>query len=129
MMTDPIADMLTRIRNAYLVHKKEAIFPYSKIKKAIADIFAREGYVSKVELTDNKIPQIIVALKYDSGQPAIHSLKRISKPGARCYIKSGEINRVLNGLGMAILSTPRGMLTGEEARAAKVGGELICEVY
>lgn len=129
MMTDPIADMLTRIRNAYLVHKKEAIFPYSKIKKSIAEILVREGYLGKMDLTTDKMPQIVVILKYDSGRPAVNNLKRISKPGARRYIKSSEINRVLNGFGIAILSTPLGMLTGAEAKAAKVGGELICEVY
>lgn len=128
-MTDPIADMLTRIRNAYLVHKKEAIFPYSKIKKSIADILVREGYLGKAELTTDQNPAILVTLKYDSGQPAIHSLKRISKPGARYYVKAKEINKVLNGFGLSILSTPRGVVTGGEAQSQRVGGELICEVY
>lgn len=128
-MTDPIADMLTRIRNAALVHKKEVAIPFSKIKMAIATILVREGYAAKVEETKEKLPFIVVTLKYEGGHSAVQHLERISTPGHRRYIKKDEIQKVLNGLGMSILSTPRGVLTGKEARSANVGGELLCEIY
>lgn len=129
MMTDPIADMLTRIRNASLVHKKEVAIPFSKMKMGIAEILVREGYVVKAAESQNKPPFIVVTLKYADGLPAIREVKRISTPGHRRYVKAGEIDKVLNGLGLAIISTPRGLLTDKEARSAKVGGELICEIY
>lgn len=129
MMTDPIADMLTRIRNASLVHKKEVVIPFSKMKKTMADILVREGYLAKVEEGKTKPPFIVVTLKYADGFPAIQAVKRVSTPGHRRYIKTTDIDKVLNGLGLAIISTPRGLLTDKEARAAKVGGELICEIY
>lgn len=129
MMTDPIADMLTRIRNASLVRKKEVAIPFSKMKMGMAEILVREGYIVKVAESQNKPPFIVVTLKYADGQPAIREVRRISTPGRRRYVKAGEIDRVLNGLGLAIISTPRGLLTDKEARGAKVGGELICEIY
>ncbi|MBI5729409.1 MAG: 30S ribosomal protein S8 [Candidatus Magasanikbacteria bacterium] len=129
MMTDPIADMLTRIRNASLVHKKEVAIPFSKMKKAMADILVREGYALKVEESKTKPLFIIMTLKYADGLPAIQEVKRVSTPGHRRYMKTADIDKVLNGLGIAILSTPRGLLTDKEARQAKVGGELICEIY
>ena len=128
-MTDPIADMLTRIRNASMVHKKEVTIPFSKVKMAIATILVREGYLAKAEELTDKHPYLLVTLKYNNGAPAIQHLKRISTPGHRQYIKKDNIKRILNGYGLAILSTPQGMLTNEEARKAAVGGELICEVY
>lgn len=128
-MTDPIADMLTRIRNASMVHKSEVVVPFSKLKMAIAAILVREGYLEKAEQTSDKKPQIIIALKYDGRDPLIHSLSRVSKPGHRKYVKSADLNKVLNGFGMAILSTPQGVITDYEAKKQKVGGELICEVY
>ncbi len=129
MMTDPIADMLTRIRNASGVHKKEVIIPYSNLKLRIAEILVRAGYVEKVETTKEKLPNLRVVLKYVNAAPAIQELKRVSKPGYRHYVKKSEVHKVLNGFGLAILSTPNGLLTDQEARAAGVGGELICEVY
>jgi small subunit ribosomal protein S8 len=129
MMTDPIADMLTRIRNAYRVRKPEATFPYSKLKMKICEILVREGYLEKVEKNDEKHPQIIVALKYAGRQGALENIKRISKPGSRYYVQAAAIGKVLNGFGVSILSTSKGIMTGKEAREAKVGGELICEVY
>ncbi len=129
MMTDPIADMLTRIRNASMVHKKEVAIPYSKIKLAIATILAREGYIVSVEELKDNHPYLLLTLKYENGEPAIHHLKRISKPGQRTYVKKDAIDRVLNGYGLAILSTPSGVLTDAEAKGANVGGELLCEVY
>jgi small subunit ribosomal protein S8 len=129
MMTDPIADMLTRIRNASMVHKSEVVVPFSKLKMAIAAILVREGYLEKAEPTSDKKSQIVIALKYDGRDPLIHSLRRVSKPGHRKYVKSADLNKVLNGFGMAILSTPQGIVTDYEAKKQKVGGELICEVY
>lgn len=129
MMTDPIADMLTRIRNASLVHKKELTVPYSKIKMGLANILCKNGYLAKAEEKKEKHPYILLTLKYENSQPAISHIKRVSKPGQRRYVKSSEIKLVLSGFGVAILSTPQGLLTGEEALKLKVGGELICEVY
>lgn len=129
MMTDPIADMLTRIRNASMVKKSEVTVSYSKIKMAIAQTLAKEGYLEKVEKTKDKLPQLVIFLKYDGREPVIHSLKRISKPGQRRYVKNDEIDKVLNGFGISILSTPRGIMTNWEALRDKVGGEVICEVY
>jgi len=129
MMTDPIADMLTRIRNASLVHKEEVFVPFSKIKMSIAEILVRQGYLSKAEKISDKKPEISLKLKYTEGEPVIQHLERVSRPGRRCYVKNGEIKQVLNGFGLAILSTPRGVLTDAEARREKVGGELICQIY
>ncbi|HNU95961.1 MAG TPA: 30S ribosomal protein S8 [Candidatus Magasanikbacteria bacterium] len=128
-MTDPIADMLTRIRNASMVKKSEVTVSYSNIKMAIAQTLVKEGYLEKVEKTKDKIPQLLITLKYDGREPVIHSLKRVSKPGQRRYVKSGEIGKVLNGFGISVLSTPRGIMTNWEALRDKVGGEVICEVY
>ncbi len=129
MMTDPIADMLTRIRNASMVHKKEVVVPFSKIKMAIATILVREGYLGKAEMKEDRHPFMVITLKYDNGEPVIQHIKRLSSPGARLYIKKDKVKRILNGYGVAILSTPQGLLTDAEARKAEVGGELICEVY
>ncbi|OGH91142.1 MAG: 30S ribosomal protein S8 [Candidatus Magasanikbacteria bacterium RIFOXYD2_FULL_39_9] len=129
MMTDPIADMLTRIRNASLVNKKEVMLPYSKIKFGIANILVKEGYLKKVEEKKDVHPYLLVTLQYHSNVPAITHIKRISKPGHRRYIKRDDIEKVLSGFGVAILSTPKGLLTNTEARKEQVGGELICEVY
>lgn len=128
MMTDPIADMLTRIRNAYRVRKQEATFPYSQLKMKICEILVREGYLEKVQTNEDKYPQIVVSLKYVGKQPALGTITRISKPGSRYYVQAAQIKKVLNGFGMSILSTSKGLMTGKEAYHAKVGGELICEV-
>ena len=128
MMTDPIADMLTRIRNGYNVRKSEVNVPCSNIKNAIADILVREGFLDKVEKSaDGRY--LVLNLKYTNKTPAVHEIKRLSKPGNRCYVGKGEIKDVLNGFGLSIISTPRGLMTNREAKAAGVGGELICEVY
>lgn len=129
MMTDPIADMLTRIRNASLVHKHEVEVPYSKIKMSIASILLKHGYLAKVEEKKEKHPYILMTLKYINGQPAVNHIKRLSKPGHRFYVKNDDIKNVLNGFGISILSTPKGLLTNDEAEKAQVGGELICEIY
>lgn len=129
MMTDPIADMLTRIRNAYKVRKHEATFPYSKLKMKISEILVQEGYLEKAIVNEDKFPQIVVTLKYSGRQGAIESITRISKPGSRYYVQAADIKKVLNGYGVAVVSTSKGIMTGKEAREGKLGGELICEVY
>ncbi len=129
MMTDPIADMLTRIRNASLVRKTEVVLPFSKLKLAIANLMVKEGYLAKAEERQDGRPYLVLTLKYTNGQPAIQSLKRVSSPGGRRYVKHDQLKKILNGFGIAIISTPQGLLTDSEAREAKVGGELICEIY
>ncbi|MBO4311938.1 MAG: 30S ribosomal protein S8 [Desulfovibrionaceae bacterium] len=126
MMTDPIADMLTRIRNAHLALHKEVNVPRSKMKEAIASILKQEGYVSDVTAEDRTIT---IQLKYHQGKAAIEGLKRVSKPGRRKYVGVGEIPNVQNGLGICILSTSRGVMDGASAREASVGGELLCEIW
>ena len=126
MMTDPIADMLTRIRNAHLALHKEVSVPSSKMKEAIAAILKQEGYVDDVTVEDHNIN---IQLKYFMGKPAIEGLKRMSKPGRRVYVGAHEIPRVQNGLGICILSTSHGVLAGNTAHQMKVGGELLCEIW
>jgi small subunit ribosomal protein S8 len=129
MMTDPIADMLTRMRNAASAKKSEVSVPFSKLKKAIADIFVQAGYLDKVQKTEGGYPQLVLTLKYDGGASAVQNIKRVSKPGHRHYVKAEEIKKVLGGFGLAIISTPKGLLTDAQARKAKVGGEVICEIF
>jgi len=126
MLTDPIADMLTRIRNAHLALHKEVSVPSSKMKQALAAILKQEGYVDDVKVDDKAIT---IALKYHKGKPAISGLKRVSKPGRRVYVGSSQIPRVQNGLGICIVSTSTGVLDGDSAREKKVGGELLCEIW
>lgn len=126
MMTDPIADMLTRIRNAHLALHKEVNVPRSKMKEAIAAILKREGYVEDVTADDRNLT---IRLKYHQGRPAIGGLKRVSKPGRRRYVGAGEIPRVQNGLGICILSTSGGVVDGAAAQEARMGGELLCEIW
>ena len=131
VMTDPIADMLTRIRNANMVRHEKLEIPASKIKKEVAEILKREGFVRDVEfIEDNKQGIIRIFLKYGgNNERVITGLKRISKPGLRVYAKTGEVPRVLNGLGIAIVSTSTGVLTDKEARAKQVGGEVLAYVW
>ena len=126
MMTDPIADMLTRIRNAHLALHKEVSVPRSKIKLVVAQILKDEGYVEDVAAEDASIK---LTLKYSKGTLGIHGLKKISKPGRRVYVGAGEIPSVQNGLGICIVSTSSGVLTGGVAREKNVGGELLCEIW
>jgi small subunit ribosomal protein S8 len=125
-MTDPIADMLTRIRNAHLALHKEVSVPRSKMKEALAAILQQEGYVDNVTSGDKEIK---IALKYHKGTPGLAGLKRISKPGRRVYVSALDIPRVQNGLGICILSTSAGVMEGSAAREKKVGGELLCEIW
>ncbi|MDR2160637.1 MAG: 30S ribosomal protein S8 [Desulfovibrio sp.] len=126
MLTDPIADMLTRIRNAHMALHKEVSVPRSRMKEAIAAILKQEGYVEDVILQDRTID---VVLRYLQGRPAIAGLRRVSRPGRRAYVGSNSIPRVQNGLGICILSTSQGVLDGTAAQEKKVGGELLCEIW
>ena len=130
-MTDPIADMLTRIRNANMVRHEKLEVPASNVKKEIAEILKREGFVRDVEyVEDNKQGIIRIFLKYGKdNERVITGLKRISKPGLRVYAKTDEVPKVLNGLGIALVSTSNGLLTDKEARAKKVGGEILAYVW
>lgn len=126
MVTDPIADMLTRIRNAHLALHKEVNVPRSKMKASLADILKQEGYVEDVSEDEGGIK---ITLKYRNGKPAITGLKRVSTPGRRVYVGAGEIPRVQNGLGICILTTSHGVMDGDSAREKHVGGELLCEIW
>jgi small subunit ribosomal protein S8 len=129
MITDPISDMLTRIRNAYMVRKGEVRIPYSNIKFAIAKILAQEGYVSAIDKVDAGHGEIKISLKYDDGSSVITSIKRVSKPGRRSYSGYRELPRVRSDRGIAIVSTSQGVMTNKEARKRKLGGEVLCEVF
>ena len=130
-MTDPIADMLTRIRNANMVRHEKLEVPASNLKKEIAEILKREGFIRDVEyVEDNKQGIIRIFLKYGKdNERVITGLKRISKPGLRVYAKTDEVPKVLNGLGIALVSTSNGLLTDKEARAKKVGGEILAYIW
>lgn len=126
-MTDPIADLLTRVRNAQLAGQTEVVVPYSKLKYHLVQVLEREGWISGLAGLDHQ-RQLKIVLKYDQGQPVIRHLKRISQPGRRVYAKRHRLPRVMQGLGMAIISTSRGLMTSEEARRQKLGGEILCEI-
>jgi small subunit ribosomal protein S8 len=128
-MSDPIADMLTRIRNAQRVDKVSVSMPASKLKLAIAKVLEDEGYIDgfNVSGADGK-PELEIGLKYYAGRPVIERLERVSKPGLRIYKGRDDLPKVLNGLGVAIISTPQGVMTDRKARAVGVGGEVICYV-
>ncbi len=130
-MTDPISDLLTRIRNAHLAGHEAVEVPYSKVKNAIVKILQEEGFLAGSKLNEKKpFSTLTVLLKYTaSRQPAIQSVRRISKPGCRVYAAKDEIPRVLGGLGVVILSTSKGLMTGKKALEQGLGGELMCEVY
>jgi small subunit ribosomal protein S8 len=128
-MTDPIADMLTRIRNAQLAEKATVRMPSSGVKVAIAKVLKDEGYIENFGVSGEQTrPQLEIALKYYAGRPVIEKIERVSKPGLRIYKRKDEIPRVMNGLGIAIVSTSRGVMTDRKARATGVGGEVICIV-
>lgn len=130
-MTDPIADMLTRIRNALMVKKETVEIPASNMKKSIADILLKEGYVSDVKYVDEGVAgKIVVTLKYaDKKKSVISGLQRISKPGLRTYASVEDMPKVMDGLGIAILSTNKGVMTDKQAKAANVGGEVLCYIW
>ena len=128
-MTDVIADMLTRIRNALAAKHETVEIPASNTKKAIADILLKEGYISDVKVVEGVQGTIVVTLKYDGNKKVISGLKRVSKPGLRIYVGADEIPQVLGGLGIAILSTSKGIMTGKEAKKANQGGEVLAYVW
>lgn len=130
-MTDPLGDMLTRIRNGQTAKKNAVTSPASKLRACVLDVLQREGFIrgySEVELRPG-IRELRIELKYHEGQPVIREISRVSKPGRRVYSKIKDLPRVYNGLGVAILSTPRGVISDAEARDAHVGGEVLCKVF
>ncbi len=128
-MSDPIADMLTRIRNAQMVGKPDVTFPASKTKRAIADVLVEEGYcISVEEAGEAPKKDLVVKLKYFKGRPVIETIDRVSKPGLRIYRQSNELPRVEGGLGVVVVSTNKGMMTDHQARKSGLGGEVICTV-
>lgn len=130
VVTDPIADMLTRIRNAIVAKHEDVIVPASKVKKAIAQILLDEGYVNNVEVLEDPIQDNLkITLKYSKDGRVVNGLKRISKPGLRVYAKSAELPKVLNGLGIAIISTSKGIMTDKKARELNLGGEVVAFVW
>lgn len=132
MVTDPIADFLTRIRNAQMAGHRIVEIPASNLKKRITEILYNQGYILKYKFEDDNRQGVIkIALKYDmqTKQPAIHTLERISRPGLRTYAKPDDFRRVKNGLGVAIVSTSQGVMTDKEAKTRNVGGEVLCYVY
>lgn len=128
-ISDPVADMLTRIRNAVMVRHDSVLVPSSKIKVAIAKILKEEGFIKDYEMVKGKTHQTIkIQLRYDDNEPMINGLERVSKPGLRVYIGQREIPRVAGGLGISIVSTSKGVMTGQDAWRQGVGGELLCYV-
>lgn len=130
-MSDPLGDLLTRIRNGQLARKPVVLSPASKLRANVLDVLQREGYIrawSQADL-ESGMRELTIELKYHDGQPVIKKIERISKPGRRVYSKIKDLPRSYNGLGIKILSTPRGVMSDAEARAANVGGEVLCEVF
>jgi small subunit ribosomal protein S8 len=128
-MSDPIADMLTRIRNAQMVEKASVVMPASKVKVAIAKVLKDEGYIDSYAVKgEGTKPELHIELKYYAGRPVIERIERVSRPGLRVYKGRHDIPTVMNGLGVAIVTTPQGVMTDRKARAAGIGGEVLCYV-
>lgn len=129
-MTDPIADFIIRIKNAFLSRRENVVLPYSKIKKALAEILVSEGYLESVEVDESgTFSQLKLILKYVDDVPAINDVKRLSKPGRRLYASSAEIPRALGGYGITIVSTSKGVMTDKDAKKHNLGGELLCQIW
>lgn len=128
-MSDPIADMLTRIRNAYLARKAEVLVPYSRLKWEIAKILQQEKYITNVEVEGEPFKTLKITNRYNQQRPALSVARRISHVGRRIYVGKDRLPRVLNGFGLAIVSTSKGLMTNKQARKLGVGGEVICEIY
>ena len=130
-MSDPLGDMLTRIRNAQMSRHAACVAPSSKLRESVLDVLKREGFIRGFSTEEVRpgIAQLRIELKYNEGEPVIKEINRVSKPGRRIYSKIKELPRVYAGLGISILSTPRGVLSDAEARAANVGGEVLCRVF
>ena len=130
MVNDPIGDMLIQIKNAALAKKESLELPYSKLKKALGDILVREGYVSSVSKVGDDIKAMLkIVIQYKDGESVITDVKRVSKPGLRWYVNKSNIPTVVGGMGIAILSTPSGLMTGTEAKKHGIGGELLCKIW
>lgn len=127
-MQDPIADMLTRIRNGQAANKVAINMPSSKLKVAIANVLAAEGYIESVKVLDGAKPELEITLKYFQGKPVVESIQRVSRPGLRIYKRKDELPKVMGGLGVAVISTSKGVMTDRAARQAGLGGEIICYV-
>jgi small subunit ribosomal protein S8 len=130
-MTDPVSDLLSRIRNGQQAHKESVVSPASKIRANVLEVLQREGYIRGYSRSDPGpgINEFKIELKYVDGEPVIREITRVSKPGRRVYSRIADLPRVYNGLGISILSTPRGVMSDNEARAAHVGGEILCRVF
>lgn len=130
MMTDPIADMLTRLRNAQMVRITDVVLPYSTLKHRLSEILVKEGYLTAAEVieVDGK-KELKLAMKYVAKEPAIHDIRRVSKPGRRIYVGAKRLPYVFDNMGIAIVSTSKGLMTNKQAREQKLGGEVICEVF
>ena len=130
-MTDPLGDMLTRIRNGQRAHKSTVVAPASKLRSNVLDVLKREGFIRDYSQAETRpgISEITIELKYYEGDPVIREINRVSTPGRRVYSKIKDLSRVYNGLGISILSTPRGVMSDAEARDANVGGEVLCQVF
>ena len=128
-LSDPIGDMLTRIKNAQARNHNKVSLPSSKFKAKIADVLKSEGYIIDYKINDEKKPLIEINLKYNSGNPVINTIERISKPGRRIFSSASSLPKINNGLGIAIVSTPQGVMTDVDARKKKLGGEIICKVF
>ena len=127
-MQDPISDMLTRVRNAHMANLKKVEMPMSKAKQAIARVLKDEGYINDFEVTSDAKPSLVISLKYYEEKPVIESIKRVSRPGLRIYRGKADLPRVKAGMGIAIVSTPKGVMTDHQARKQGLGGEILCEV-
>ena len=127
-MQDPIADMLTRIRNGQAANKVAISMPSSKLKVAIASVLAEEGYVESVKVVEGSKPELEITLKYFQDKPVVESIQRVSRPGLRIYKRKDELPKVMGGLGVAVISTSKGVMTDRAARQAGLGGEIICYV-
>lgn len=127
-MQDPIADMLTRIRNGQAASKVAISMPSSKLKVAIANVLAEEGYIESVKVLEGAKPELEITLKYFQGKPVVESIQRVSRPGLRIYKRKDELPKVMGGLGVAVVSTSKGVMTDRAARQAGLGGEIICYV-
>ena len=129
-LIDPVGDMITRIRNAQLRALGNVTIPSSKFRARILDVLMQEGYIANYKISsDNKKESLLVDLKYSNGLPVIKEIKRVSKPGRRIYAKAGSIAKIQNGLGLAIISTPMGIMSDNDAKTKNIGGEIICRVF
>ena len=128
-LSDPIGDMLARIKNAQVRNHRKVSLPSSKFKAKIADVLKSEGYIVDYKINNDKKPLIEINLKYNSGNPVINTIERISKPGRRIFSSASSLPKINNGLGIAIVSTPQGVMTDVDARKKKLGGEIICKVF